>query len=111
MLTLLGPAMGRANRGGRPRADEGDRGTRQIRVFDDVGEMLSLLVRILGTSTAQLLDPMIRPDLESMCKRHEAEIAKIKEADEVVRKAQEQLRLAEESARLASAKSRRPRGS
>jgi hypothetical protein len=92
-------------RGGRPKADEGDRGTRQVRVFDDVADMLSLLVRVLGTNTAQLLDPMIRPDLESLYEQHRPAIEQIKAAEERLRTAEAQLRQAvDDAARQAAAK-------
>jgi hypothetical protein len=57
--------------GGRPKGNQ-DASTRQVRVADDLAEMIGWIVRILGKSnrdyanSAQLLDPMIRAQVESL---------------------------------------------
>lgn len=46
-----------------PEADDGS--TKQIRVFADIAEMISWIVRIEGGSAALLLDPLIRPTIRA----------------------------------------------
>lgn len=82
--------MGRGGKGGRPKTGQGEQGTRQIRVFDDLADKLSWIVRVLDTSTAQLLDPMIRADIESLYQRHEPAILRIKAAEEALKRAEEE---------------------
>lgn len=53
-------------KGGRPKKDDGEQGTRQVRVFDDIAEMLADLSLVHPKSTAQILDPLIRPEVEEL---------------------------------------------
>lgn len=71
---------------GRPPKDEGEKGSRQVRVMDDVGEMISWIIRVEGGTTATLLDPMIRAQVTARYKKHEVVIQKIKEAQETLDK-------------------------
>lgn len=87
MLTLREPRM--SNKGGRPFATEGERGTRQIRVFEDMADMIGWITRINGGSAAQLVDPLIRESIESAFKMIEADVERIKRAEAEVRKAEE----------------------
>lgn len=75
---------------GRPPRDEGDRGTRQIRVFEDLGEMISWIIRVEGGTTANLLDPMIRAQILARYTKHQDVIAKLKAAEEAVRRVEEE---------------------
>lgn len=83
MALLLGTRMAKA---GRPKLDDSDRGTKQVRVFEDLAEMISWIVRIEGGTTANLLDPMIRAEVESRYERHRAAIEKIRAAEDELRK-------------------------
>lgn len=47
-------------KGGRPKRDESGQGTRQVRVFDDVADMLSWICEVQRLSSAVVLDPLIR---------------------------------------------------
>jgi hypothetical protein len=67
--------------------DESEKGTRQVRVFDDVGEMISWIIKIEGGTTAALLDPMIRDGVVARYRRHEEAIKKIRAAEEELEKA------------------------
>lgn len=110
--TLPRPFMGRGGRGCRPKASDGDAGTRQIRVNDDLAEMISLIVRVLGGSSAQLVDPWIRPEVMAIYEKHRTAIEPIREAERKVREAEELLKRTEEdAARQAAAKPRKPKGS
>ena len=66
--------------------EESDRGTRQVRVFEDVGEMISWIIRIEGGTTASLLDPMIRAEITARYLKHEDAIDKIKAAENALKK-------------------------
>lgn len=103
--------MGRGRNGGRPKASEGEAGTRQIRVNEDLADMISLVVRVIGGSSATLVDPMIRPDVVALYEKHKAAIEGIRLAEEKVREAEAVLkRTEEEAARLAVGKQRKHRG-
>ena len=65
---------------GRPK--ENEQGTRQVRVNDDIGEMIGWIIKIEGGSTAKLLDPLIR---DSVVARYEA----IKGIAESIKKAKD----------------------
>lgn len=78
-----------SNRGGRPPASEGEKGTRQIRVFDDMADMIGWVTRINGGNAAQLVDPLLRPAISSAYKMIEADVERIKKAEDEVRKAEE----------------------
>jgi hypothetical protein len=54
-----------AKRAGRPRKEEGERGTTHIRAFDDIAEWVRWIVRVEGGSSAQLIDPLVRAPLKA----------------------------------------------
>ena len=66
------------------KADDGDAGTRQVRVFEDVGEMISWIIRVEGGKTANLLDPMIRAQVTARYQKHREVIDKIRAAEEAL---------------------------
>lgn len=84
---------------GRPTTGEGDRGTRQVRVMEDIAEMCGWIVRVEGGTTAQLLDPMVRAEIEARYERHRAAIEKIRAAEEELRKVEDAIRQSRRKAR------------
>lgn len=64
--------------------------TRQVRVFEDMGEMISWIVRVEGGTTANLLDPMIRVQIEAKYAKHRAVIDKIKAADDELQRVEKE---------------------
>ena len=64
--------------------DDGEAGTRQVRVFEDVGEMISWIVRVEGVKTSNLLDPMIRAQVTARYQKHKEVIEKIRAAEEAL---------------------------
>lgn len=89
MELLLGPRMAK---GKRPAKGDGEKGSHQVRVMPDMGEMISWIIRIEGGTTAVLLDPMIRPQVTARYRRYEAEIEKIKVAEEALKRVEEQVK-------------------
>lgn len=79
---------------GRPTKAEGDQGTRLIRAFDDLADMISWIVRVEGGTTAQLIDPMIRPQVVARYTKHLAVVERIKAAEEELRKTEQEARAA-----------------
>lgn len=69
-----------------------ERGTRQIRVNEDLGEMISWIIRIEGGSTATLLDPMIRAQIVARFTRYEGVVEKMRAAEAALQKAEEEAR-------------------
>lgn len=67
-----------------------DKASHQIRVKPDLGEMIAWIVRVEDTTTAQLLDPMLRAQIQTRYKKHEAAIEKIKVAEEALAKVEEE---------------------
>lgn len=90
MFPLVGSPMGRA-RGGRPPKDAGSQGTAQVRMFTDIAEKVNDLADLWGQSTAQVLDPITRAEIETLWNRNKADIEKMKELnrqqDEIRRQA------------------------
>lgn len=72
----------------RPRRPSGEE-TRQIRVSGDLADMLGWIVRLEGGSAPQIIDPLVRPEIEARYKRIESFVEKVKAADEAVRLAEE----------------------
>ena len=66
------------------KSDESEAGTRQVRVFEDVGEMISWIVRVEGVKTSNLLDPMIRAQVTARYQKHKEVIGKIRAAEETL---------------------------
>lgn len=65
---------------GRPRKDQGEAGTSQIRINDDIAAMLSELLLVMDTTTARLVDPFLRPEITHLHERHKAQIDRVKAA-------------------------------
>lgn len=93
MVTLTGADMARGNRGGRPKAGETVEGTRQVRLFADLAEMVSDILKVRPELTsAQLLDPLVRPSVVAMHDHYAEAIEKVRAAEAVLRRAVEQAR-------------------
>lgn len=75
-------------RTGRPRKGQGEAGTAQTRIKDDLQQMVSDLLLVMDTTSAQLLDPMIRPDLTRMWEKHKPQIQRVKAALDAAEAAQ-----------------------
>lgn len=91
MVTTMDYPMAKSGsgKGGRPTLSAGDQGTRQVRVFADLADIISVLTDVLGQSCAQLLDPMIRPDLEALHDRYRTQIDAVLQARKAVAEAVE----------------------
>lgn len=77
-----------AQKGGRPKkGDEG--GTRQIRVAEDLANMIAWIARIKGIHVAQLIDPMLRPDVLAQYGEIERDVGKIQEAERLAMQAEQ----------------------
>lgn len=74
------------------KAEKAEKGTHQIRVNPDLGEMISWIIRIEGGTTAVLLDPMLRAQVTARYKKYEAEIKKLKDAEEKMRKVEAEVK-------------------
>lgn len=70
----------------KPVRDENEDATRQVRVFEDIGDMVSWIVRVEGCKTANLLDPMIRAEVTARYLKHKDVIDKIRAAEEALAK-------------------------
>lgn len=68
---------------GRPPTKEGDAGTKLVRVADDLAEKLSDLSLVHPKKTAQILDPLIRAEIEKLHEDYRPQIEAAKAADEV----------------------------
>lgn len=73
-------------RGGRPRKADGERGTRQIRVFEDIADMLGWVYHFRDqagdhTSIAQLADPLLRAQVVAMYEPYRPAVEAIKAAE------------------------------
>lgn len=88
MVTLLGPRMGKQRADG----DDAEKGTHQIRVHADLGEMISWIIRVEGGKTAQLLDPMLRAQIVARYEKYRDEIELLRKADLAVREAEEKVK-------------------
>ena len=86
MTLLLGRRMAKM---GRPRKDEGERGTELVRVFADLAE-------VLDTTAAQICDPLLRHDIEAKHAKYKPQIDEVKAAR---KRADEEIRNAREAAR------------
>lgn len=70
----------------KPTAEPMEKGTRQVRVYEDVGDMISWIVRVTGENTASLLDPLVRAEITEKYMRYEEQIKKIKAAEDALKK-------------------------
>lgn len=66
---------------GRPRKDDGEAGTAQVRIAEDLVGILQDLRLVLPTTTAAILDPLIRVELKRMHDLYRGQIEKVKAAD------------------------------
>lgn len=78
------------------RERKGENGTRQIRVYDDLADMIGEILDVEGGTAAALIDPLVRPQVSAKHEQLRSEIEKI-------RKAKENLERARASARRRSA--------
>lgn|SRR5574338_127697 len=76
----------------RPKRADGQQGTDHARLFADIVDMVSWIVRVEGGSSAQLLDPMIRPQVTARYAKHKPVIDKLKAAEDEVRRLEEEAR-------------------
>lgn len=67
-------------KGGRPRKEDGDQGTRHVRVFNDLADMVGWIHFFTGESVAQILDPMLRGPLVKQYADYEPRAEAIKKA-------------------------------
>lgn len=65
-------------------------GSRQVRVAADLAKMIGKIVAIDGGTSAQLLDPLIRPQITSRFLEVESTAAKIDKLKEEARKKKEE---------------------
>lgn len=92
---------------GRPTKKEGDSETDHVRVNQDIKDMLSdLLLLFPKWKTAQILDPLIRPELTRLWQKHKPQIDAAKAAEIAAEEALEKIRI--EAARLADSKAASP---
>ncbi len=69
----------------RPKQDATDGGTRHLRVYGDLADMVGWIVRIEKTSSAKLVDPLIRPQITARYKQIEKLVEQIKKAEDAAR--------------------------
>jgi hypothetical protein len=91
MILAARTTMGKA-KGGRPPRDAGDQATRQVRVFSDLAEMIAEVVEVVDVASANLLDPILRPDVEALHEKHLPRILKLRAAKEQLRRTEEEVR-------------------
>lgn len=77
------------NAGGRPPKSEGDQGTRQVRLNEDLADMLAWIIRIKGGTTAKYLDPLTREHIEGDFDEIEPEVKAIQKAERLAKDAEE----------------------
>lgn len=65
---------------GRPRKDDTEPGTRMVRLFEDLADLLSDLSLVLPKTIAQIVDPLLRPEIELLHERYKAQIETVKAA-------------------------------
>jgi hypothetical protein len=69
-----------------------ERGTRQVRVYEDIGDMISWIIRVEGGTTASLLDPLVRAEVTERFLRHKEKIERLKQAEDALRKVEEEVK-------------------
>lgn len=87
MIAEMEPQMGK-----KPRRNESDQGTKHVRLFEDIVDMVGWIVRVEGGSSAQLLDPMIRAQVTAKYRRHEDVINRMRAAEQELRRLEEEAR-------------------
>jgi hypothetical protein len=87
MLTLQRPTMASTQRG-RPPKDE-DEGTRMVRLYTDLADMIGWIVKLSGKkgyTAAQLVDPLLRPQIVARYDQIKPQVDKIKKAQAEAKK-------------------------
>jgi hypothetical protein len=69
------------------REKKGENGTRQIRVYDDLADMIGEIIDVEGGTAAALIDPLLRPQISAKHRQLEPEIQKIRKAKENLERA------------------------
>lgn len=90
MIAFLEPGVGKQKTNGRPTAEEGPANTRLIRTFEDIADMIAWIVRIEGGTTANLIDPMLRPEITARYEKHKETIERIRKAEEEVQRIEQE---------------------
>lgn len=80
-----------AKSGGRPKGGGGKAATKHVRINDDLAEMLSWVLQVLGPdqSSARVLDPHIRGPITALYREHQTTIDALKRAHAKAKKAQD----------------------
>lgn len=60
---FAGHTLMAGSRGGRPKKGTEAGATATVRVFADLAEMIGWIVRLEGTPSSNLIDPLIRPQI------------------------------------------------
>jgi hypothetical protein len=84
-MLLLERSVAKKRPVGRPAAFEG--GTRQVKLPEDLVQMMQWLTRLEGGTLAQIIDPLVRPEVEKRFSRRQADIVAIKVAEDAAAKA------------------------
>jgi hypothetical protein len=71
---------------GRPKSGEMNGGTRQVRIHEDLADMLGWIIKLKGGSVATILDPLIRPQITAMHRELKPAIDAMKKAQEAAAK-------------------------
>lgn len=66
----------------RQRREKGESGTRQIRVYDDLADMIGEILEVEGGTAAAFIDPLVRPQITAKHAQLETEIQRIRKAKE-----------------------------
>lgn len=85
MLTLSRLVMPKGAKAGQDGGEKVEKGTHQIRVNADLGEMIAWILRIEGGTSAVLLDPMLRAQVTARYKRYEKEIDELRAAEDAMK--------------------------
>ena len=87
MFTTVAPRMGKRKKAESTPQDEPGGETRHVRVFDDLAEMIAWICRVENTTTAKLLDPIIRGSVVARYAQIEDVVAALKRAEQKAREA------------------------
>jgi hypothetical protein len=72
-------------RGGRPKKAEGEKGTRHVRVFEELADMIGWIYYFESqqekTSVAQILDPMLREQVLKRFEPYQDRVKRMQEAE------------------------------
>ena len=86
MINILEPSVAKQKSKGRPTSEEGPANTRLIRAFEDLADMIAWIVRVEGGKTANLIDPMLRPEVTARYEKHRETIERIRKAEDELRR-------------------------